>query len=51
MVAMTGLTNDPNNGNALSVPVSVNCSLLVTLKKTGNGDWRAKNVACPSLTP
>ena len=50
-VAMTGLTNDPDNGNALSVPVSVNCSLLVTLKKNGNGDWRAKNVACPGLAP
>jgi hypothetical protein len=50
-VAMDGLTNDPDNDDKLTKQVSVSCSLLITLKKNNNGDWRAKNVACSGLVP
>ncbi|MBW2545676.1 MAG: hypothetical protein JRE82_00315 [Deltaproteobacteria bacterium] len=50
-VAMDGLTNDPDNDDKLTKQVSVSCSLLITLKKNNAGNWRAKNVSCPSLSP
>jgi ketosteroid isomerase-like protein len=52
-VAMLGKTNSkaPADNNALIKDVAVNCSLLVTLKKSSSGEWRAKNVSCPSVSP
>jgi len=50
-VAMLGKTSSTPPGQHLNVDVDINCSLLVTLKKNGNGKWRAKNVSCPSVSP